>query len=80
MGCKAQFAANNMTIGKNCNAADRPILRMPGTRWVTQRVRYSASQGRTARFKQRSAAGEDVALEKAKNKGSKNDGKCQRGR
>ena len=69
MGCKAQFAANSMTIGKDCNAADRPILRMPDTRWVTQRIRKdSASQGRAARFKKRGPAGEYFALQKVENK------------
>jgi hypothetical protein len=68
MGCKAQFAANSMTIGKNRSAADHPILRMPATRWVTQRIRKdSASQGRTARFKKRSPSGGCFALQKKKN-------------
>jgi hypothetical protein len=37
MGCKAQFAANSPAIGKNCNAADRPSLRMRGPGRVMQR-------------------------------------------
>ena len=68
-----------MTIGKDCNAADRPILRMPGTRWVTQRVRCSTSPGRTARFEKRGPAGEYFAFQKLKNKRRERHRQCQQG-
>lgn len=38
MQCKAQFAADSRTIGKNCNAAGCPILGMRGSRWVVRSI------------------------------------------
>ena len=38
MQCKTQFAADSRTIGKNCNAAGRPILGMRGSRWVVRSI------------------------------------------